>query len=168
MGSLSASNKVVTPKFLIIGAGSRGNSYAHSVKLAGVGTIQAIADIDEFKRKEFGRKYIWGDGQPQAFQEFASWQDWIAIAKERREMLMLQAGEDAVSAFGVGVAGVFICTLDETHADIIRALAPFKLHIMCEKPLALSLSDCLSVSEVVDPARQVLGMYLDTRHTIHF
>ena len=168
MGSLSASNEVAySPKFLVIGAGSRGNSYAHSVKLAGIGKIHAVADINDFKRKEFGRKYIWGDGQPQAFQEFASWQDWVASEKARREKLIAPVDEDATAAHRDGITGVFICTLDETHADIIRALAPFNLHIMCEKPLALSLSDCLSVAKVMEPVKNVVSIGHVLRYSPH-
>jgi predicted dehydrogenase len=127
-------------QFLVIGAGSRGTSYARAVTVATSGKIAAVAEPDDFKRREFGRKYIWGDGSPGPGQEFVSWQSWLAREGARRTA----HGEN-----GQHITGVFICTLDETHVEIIRALAPLNLHIMCEKPLALSLSDCLSISHAI-------------------
>jgi predicted dehydrogenase len=127
-----------SPQFLVIGAGSRGTSYARAVTLATAGTIAAVAEPDEFKRRAFGKKYIWGDGVPLPGQEFVSWQDWLGWEAARRAAYG-EAGQHAVT-------GVFICTMDETHAEIIQALARLNLHIMCEKPLALSLADCLSIS----------------------
>ena len=136
---------MTAPGFLVIGAGSRGNSYARAVTAATSGTIAAIAEPDDFKRREFGRKYIWRDKLSHPGQEFASWQDWLGWEAARRAASsdsMVNNGDS-----GQQITGVFICTLDETHAEIIRALAPLNLHIMCEKPLALSLSDCLSISD---------------------
>ena len=40
---------------------------------------------------------------------------------------------------------MFVCTLDQMHAEIITGLAPLKLHIMSEKPLATTLNDCVDI-----------------------
>jgi predicted dehydrogenase len=134
---------MAAPGFLVIGAGSRGCSYARSVTVATSGTIAAVAEPDAFKRRIFGKKYIWRDELPLPGQEFVTWQDWLEWETSRRAT----GSELTANAHNaVRITGVFICTLDETHAEIIRALAPLNLHIMCEKPLALSLSDCLSIS----------------------
>src|SRR5271170_5929043 len=134
---------MVAPGFLVIGAGSRGCSYARAVTVATSGTIAAVADPDAFKRRRFGKKYIWRDELPHPGQEFVTWQDWLVLETSRRATI----SESTANAHNaVRITGVFICTLDETHAEIIRVLAPLNLHIMCEKPLALSLSDCLSIS----------------------
>ncbi|KIX99681.1 uncharacterized protein Z520_04316 [Fonsecaea multimorphosa CBS 102226] len=145
MGSIEPSTQ--PPQFLVIGAGSRGHAYARAVEASTSGTIAAVAEIDPFKRQEFGRRYIWGrDGQPKDSQSFGRWEEWVAWEKRRRE--------DADKAGGpepgyLPITGVFICTMDETHAPIVRAIAPLNLHILCEKPLALSLSDCLSISSAL-------------------
>ncbi|CAG8008443.1 unnamed protein product [Penicillium salamii] len=130
------------PRFLVIGAGSRGNAYARAVNTATTGVIHAVAEPHAVKRREFGRNYIWKTG-PSAGQEFADWREWIAWELGRRN--------SAESANTVGVDGVFICTLDETHVEIVQAIAPLKLHILCEKPLALSLNDCLTVYRTLQP-----------------
>ena len=132
------------PGFLVIGAGSRGHAYAQAVTKATCGHIAAVAEIDAFKRREFGKAYIWHDERPKSSQEFVSWQDWIDWELGRRAANMTDEPSEAIS-------GVFICTLDETHAEIIRCMAPFNLHIMCEKPLALSLADCLSIKQALQP-----------------
>jgi predicted dehydrogenase len=162
MGSLAPSPEEYFPKFLVIGAGSRGNSYARAVTLATRGSIHAVAETDDFKREEFGRKYIWGNDKPHHLQHFPSWQAWVAAEHVRRKMKV-----NAGSLYAVRVTGVFICTLDETHAEIIRALAPFNLHIMCEKPLALSLSDCLSISKVMEPVEKVVSIGHVLRYSPH-
>jgi predicted dehydrogenase len=130
------------PQFLVIGAGSRGCAYARAVTASTDAQIAAVADVDPFKRQDFGRKYIWGTGKPQPHQTFAHWQDWVDWEITRRKNDSDSQGEGYIP-----ITGVFICTLDETHAPIIQALAPLNLHILCEKPLALSLHDCLAIQK---------------------
>ena len=143
MGSLEPPSH--SPQFLVIGAGSRGNAYARAVEASTSGQIAAVADIDPFKLQEFGRRYIWGDGQPKEGQSFTDWREWVRWETTRREHAATAGPEPGY----VPVTGVFICTLDDTHAPIIRAIAPLNLHILCEKPLAISLADCLSISSAL-------------------
>lgn len=165
MGSLSKPQE--EPRFLVIGAGSRGNAYAQAVTVATPGAIAAIAELDTFKRHEFGKKYIWGrQGDPREGQEFANWVDWIAWETQRRK--------DAESGLSHGansdcipITGVFICTLDHTHADIIRSLAPLNLHILCEKPLATSLGDCLSILSVAQQHDRIFSIGHVLRYSPH-
>ena len=123
-------------RLLVIGAGSRGNSYAKAVGTLENAVIASVAEPIRFKRESFGKKYIWSSGHRQEDQEFETWQDFVHYEKERR--CRRAAGESTLP----GVDGAFICTLDNTHVDIVEHLAPLGLHIMCEKPLATSLVDC--------------------------
>jgi len=141
MGSVGLSSS--SQRFLVIGAGQRGHAYARAVTVSTAGTIAAVVDIDSYKRQEFGKKYIWGSEQPQSGQSWASYQEWIQYEIARREQ------QSKLDADTHAITGVFICTLDETHAEIICALAQLNLHILCEKPLALSLSDCISISDAL-------------------
>ncbi|RAH72414.1 Gfo/Idh/MocA family protein [Aspergillus aculeatinus CBS 121060] len=141
-------------RFLVIGAGSRGNAYGRAVTSSTAGIIHAVAEPHPFKRRQFGRNYIWGPtNHPQEGQEFADWRDWLAWEVRRRELASnpIRQPSSTGAAAAAGVDGVFICTLDETHAEIIHAIAPLRLHILCEKPLALSLTDCLSVYRALQP-----------------
>ncbi len=150
--------------FLIIGAGSRDAAYAQAVTVtntdsANPARIAAVAEPDPFKRAEFGRKFIWGRaGSSERGQEFTDWREWIAWEDARRlkAKTNLQSEKDdrgektQASQLGdadpdVVITGVFVCTLDSSHAEILRALAHLNLHVLCEKPLALRLEDCLDI-----------------------
>lgn len=140
-------------RFLVIGAGSRGNAYARAVTTSTPACIHAVAEPHAFKRAEFGRKYIWGEkGRPADGQEFSDWREWLEWETARRKQQ--SRGPDGG---GGGVDGVFVCTLDETHVEIVTALAPLGLHILCEKPLALSLGDCLAVYKALSPGPRASG-----------
>lgn len=140
------SNKT-TLRYLVIGAGSRGNAYAEALQnSASNASVAAIAEPNDFKRRIFGERFIWGDGSPKAGQSFRGWQDFVQetyhelhleIKGKKREYPMID--------------GVFVCTLDETHAEIICALAPFNVHIMSEKPLATTWTDCLRIYRALQP-----------------
>jgi predicted dehydrogenase len=44
-----------------------------------------------------------------------------------------------------GVDGVFVCVQDQMHKEVVLGLEVLGLHIMCEKPLATSLDDCVAI-----------------------
>lgn len=147
------------PRLAIIGAGSRGQAYAHAVTRATAGIIVAVAEPHAYKRAQFGRHYIWGpDGRdepdPHKGEAFASWTDFVAHERDRRRRAA--AGEPGVPD---GVDGVFVCVLDEMHRDVVVALAalPGGVHIMCEKPLATSLSDCVAMYRALRANRDARG-----------
>ncbi|CEL07188.1 hypothetical protein ASPCAL10351 [Aspergillus calidoustus] len=138
--------------FLIIGAGSRGAAYGRAITTSTPARIAAIAEPVPYKRRIFGEKYIWGSDSPKPSQEFSGWREWIEYEVKRRNASNSRAGSGRPGSGNEeeegGVDGVLICTLDETHIEILTALAEHNLldlHILCEKPLALSLSDCLSI-----------------------
>ncbi|PTU21286.1 hypothetical protein P175DRAFT_0516820 [Aspergillus ochraceoroseus IBT 24754] len=115
-----------------------GISYADPINEITSAGVHAVAEPVEFRRTSFGRKYIWGaDGTPSEGQEFTGWKEWCVGETDRRRRQKL--GESVPD----GVDGVLVCTLDETHVDIMCAIAPLDLHVLCEKPLATSLEDCL-------------------------
>lgn len=127
-------------KFIVIGAGQRGICYSEPVANATSAKIHAVVEPIEFRRKWFSQEFIWGaEGGSQEGQEFSDWKDWLAWKTDRRRR---EANGEKVPD---GVDGAFVCTLDESHVDIMCAIALLSLHILCEKPLATSLSDCLSI-----------------------
>ena len=135
--------------FLIVGAGSRGNAYAnalaenHSIN----GYVSAIAEPVASKRNSFWRRYISGSEEPRPGDVFESWQEFFNYELDRRARK--QKGESVLE----GVDGVFVCVLDEMHAEIITTLAPLHLHIMSEKPLATTLQDCLEIYRSLKPLK---------------
>ena len=132
--------------FLIIGAGSRGNAYATALSENHInGYVGAIAEPIASKRNSFRRKYIAGSKEPGSGDVFESWQGFLDYELDRRDRK--QKGESVPE----GVDGVFVCVLDEMHAEIITTLAPLHLHTMSEKPLATTLLDCLKIYRSLKP-----------------
>lgn len=133
------------PRLLVIGAGSRGNAYARAVKESTNGMIVAVAEPLEFQRQQFGRRYIWGDDVPKEGQDFCGWREFLDYELQRRQRS--ESGKDVTP----GVDGIFVCTLDTMHEEIIVAFAPLNLHIMSEKPLATTMQSCLNIYKALRP-----------------
>lgn len=134
------------PRILIIGAGSRGHAYARAMTANTNAVIAAIAEPLPFKRDLFGRSYVWGPhNEPQEGQSFATWEDFLAYETRRRQLA------SSSQPVPLGVDAAFICVLDEMHRDVVVSLAPLGLHIMCEKPLATNLADCLTIYDALSP-----------------
>jgi predicted dehydrogenase len=127
---MSTDAPLILPRILIIGAGSRGDTYARAVFESGRGIVAAVAEPIAFKRNLLGSKYIWGPNDtPSTGQEFDDWTAFLTWETRRRS--------DAAAGRQVppGIDGVFI-----------RALAPLAIHTLCEKPLATTLKDCMDIS----------------------
>lgn len=133
-----------TPRFLIVGAGSRGNAYARALTDSGLGVVAAVAEPIEFKRKQLGRKYIWRGNEPLPEHEFDDWRDYLKFEQQRRE------DKRAGKRVAPGIDAVFICIHDHQHADAVTALAPLGLHVLCEKPLATTFKDCLRIQRAIE------------------
>lgn len=148
------------PRIVVIGAGSQGNAYSAPIAKLGFGTIAAVCDPIASKRKTFGRRYIWGlfnpSRTPLVHEEFDYWQDFIKYEVQRRERV--KAGEiKHGDAEFKGIDAAFVCVLDELHVHVIKALAPLGIHIMCEKPLASRLNDCVSILGTMKREWETLG-----------
>ena len=149
--------------FIIIGAGARGNAYAEAVMSSTNGRIVAVADPIAVKRDALGRKYIWGQGNPSQDQVFENWKDFVQHEQRRKQR---RSNGEEVAA---GVDGAFVCTLDEMHAEIVTALATLDLHIMCEKPLATTLDDCLRIYRSLQPVgTQSPKKVFSIGHVLHY
>lgn len=133
------------PRFLIVGAGNRGTAYAAAIGQSTNGICAGVVEPIAVKRKLLGRRYIWGDATPSEGQEFEDWRQFAAWEQERRERAA--AGHEVPP----GVDGIFICVQDQMHKDVVLALAPLGLHMMCEKPLAPNLDDCVSIYRALLP-----------------
>jgi predicted dehydrogenase len=127
------------PRILIIGAGSRGRSYAEAIIQSCNGLVVAVAEPDDYKRENLGLTKIWGiDGPPAEGAQFRGWKEFVDYEKQRRARAA--AGEANVPP---GVDAAFVCVQDEMHREVVVALAELGgIHIMCEKPLATTLDDC--------------------------
>ncbi|KAJ0104030.1 hypothetical protein J7T55_009695 [Diaporthe amygdali] len=133
------------PRILIIGGGNRGLVYSKAIQKSTNGVIAGIVEPIAVKRHHIGRKYIWGNKKPAEGQEFQNWTQFIQWETERR--LKATAGRGVPA----GVDAVFICVQDQMHRDVVLGLAPLNLHVMCEKPLAPNLDDCVAIYKALLP-----------------
>lgn len=141
------------PRFLIVGAGARGQCYASAIDAVSNGVVAAVAEPVAYKRQALGRRHIWGEGgRPREGQSFAHWRDFLAYELRRRQRAAAPQDADDVPP-PPGVDGVFVCVLDDMHRDVVVGLAPLGLHVMCEKPLATTLPDCLAMRRALSPLR---------------
>lgn len=143
-GTISSSK----PRLAIIGAGSRGNAYARATVDSDLGIVAAVVETIDHKRNYLGSRYIWGKGSPAPEQAISGWENFIKYEQQRRK------DEAAGVPVPPGVDGVFICVRDELHTQVVTALAPLELHIMCEKPLATTLDDCLRIQRKLESYQQ--------------
>jgi len=127
------------PRLIIVGAGNRGNAFGKAIRQSSNGIIAGVIEPLALKRKQFSQRYIWGEGAPSLGQEFEDWEEFLAWEKERKRKAA--QGEEVVE----GYDGIFICVQDRMHKAVILGLAPLGIHIMCEKPLATNLEDCISI-----------------------
>ncbi|TLD37141.1 NAD(P)-binding protein [Venturia nashicola] len=153
----------IVPRVLVIGAGSRGHAYSKPIQRLGLGKIVGVCEPVEFKRKDFGQTYIWGPEarEARAHEEFEDWNDFVKYETTRLQRVaageLIAQRDNGLDGEWKGVDAVLICVLDEMHTAVIKALAPLGLHIMCEKPLATTLEDTVSIYEAVTREWAVLG-----------
>lgn len=126
------------PRLVLIGGGSRGSSLARAIVHGSNGHLVAIVEPDQFKRRQIGRHCIWGLEEPKEGEEFETWRQFLEWETARR--WKGTAGDKKINA-------AIICTPDNTHREVVTGLTPLQLHIMCEKPLATTLTDCVSMSQ---------------------
>ncbi|KAI5862562.1 NAD(P)-binding protein [Durotheca rogersii] len=134
------------PRVLIIGAGSRGRVYGRCTLESSNGVVACVCEPDAYKRREYLRTFVHpGPGPAPEGSSFADWHDFVAWEAGRRRRAA--AGEPVPE----GVDAAFVCVRDEMHHDVVLALAPLGLHILCEKPLATTLDDCVRMYRALAP-----------------
>lgn len=148
------------PRILVIGAGSRGVAYTKCIVRAGSAAVVAVAEPDDFKHDSFGRRFIWGEGcDAPTGSSFKTWQDFVRWEHDRRRHQVTspnqnEDGEQQPPPAGIDAA--FVCVQDEQHRAVVEALAPLGIHIMCEKPLATSLDDCIAVLKTLQQGPPII------------
>lgn len=156
------------PRIIVIGAGSRGRTYARAVQTSCNGLVVAVAEPDDYKRGYLGRNYIWGaEGSPAAEgAQFADWREFIAYEKQRRERASSSGEEESDILPAVDAA--FVCVMDEIHREVVVALCELGgQHILCEKPLATTLDDCVDMYAALKKNDHVFSVGHVLRYSPH-
>jgi hypothetical protein len=131
-------------QILIIGAGSRGTSYASAALSCSNAVIACICEPIESKRLAFGQRFIWpSTGVPRFGECFSDWREWVEYEKGRRESERTGEGLTGKYGFkGIKIDAVFVCVLDEMHEEVLCGVAGLGVSVCVEKPLSTSLESC--------------------------
>ncbi len=122
-----------TFKFGIVGCGRIGQRHAEHI--VNVGILSAVCDTDKAKAKTLAEKY----GVP-----------WFT---SEEEMLVGRPDMDVIS----------VCTPNGLHAEhSITALKAGK-HVLCEKPMAISVKDCSAMIQAAERANKRLFIVKQNR-----
>lgn len=131
------------PRFLVLGAGSRGTTYAdHLARHPEQGEVVAVAEPDPYRRAEFAHRH-----SLPADRVFASWQD--ALAGPRLA--------DAVT----------VTTQDADHVGPAVMAAEKGYHVLLEKPIAPTEAETRRLVEAVQAAGVLLAVCHVLRYTPH-
>ena len=69
------------------------------------------------------------------------------------------ASTETIKTIGKRLAdAVIVAVQDEMHAEVATAFASQGYHILCEKPMATSIDDCIKMAEAIKKAKVIFGM----------
>lgn len=70
-----------------------------------------------------------------------------------------KASAETVNAIGKRLAdAVLVAVQDHMHAEVVEAFAHQGYAILCEKPMATTLADCIRIEAAVNKAGIIFGM----------
>jgi predicted dehydrogenase len=104
----------------LVGAGRQGWRRANAIRQSRLGDLSKVADLDYAAAKSFGKMF--------SCQYTKNWID-------------LVQSED--------IEIVVVCTPPNTHAKIVSSALRNHKHVLCEKPLARSLSEANRISRAI-------------------
>ncbi|CCM04855.1 uncharacterized protein FIBRA_07048 [Fibroporia radiculosa] len=127
----------------IVGCGSRGQAYAaYALAESTKCRIVAIAEPRPKTRKLMAEAHT-----VDKTLVFNSWKD------------LINASEETIKTVGKRLAdAVIICVQDRMHLEVTLAFAEQGYHILCEKPMATSVEDCVKMEFAVKKAGIIFGM----------
>ncbi|KAH8827260.1 hypothetical protein DL96DRAFT_1529208 [Flagelloscypha sp. PMI_526] len=130
----------------IVGCGSRGKNYAaYCQAFPDEATVIAIAEPRPNTRIQFAEKY-----KVEPSLVFEDWKDLRSAS--------VQAGKPIADA-------VIIAVQDHMHCEVTLAFVELGYHILCEKPMATTMEDCIKMKDAVEKANIVFGLGHVLRYT---
>ncbi|RDB22465.1 putative oxidoreductase YteT [Hypsizygus marmoreus] len=127
----------------IVGCGQRGKSYTkYALQSPDCCKVVAIAEPRLKTQDHFAKLH-----KVDQTLVFATWQDLHAASTE------------TISTIGKRLAdAVIIAVQDNMHLEVALAFAEQGYHILCEKPMATSLEDCVKMEAAIKKAGTIFGM----------
>jgi predicted dehydrogenase len=128
----------------VIGAGQRGKSYSkYAIHAPGECAIVAVAEPRPKAREMFVAAH--GIDGTLVFHD---WHDLLYAAKQTATTLPGTRLADAV----------LVAVQDAMHMEVVLAFAALGYPILCEKPMATSVEDCLQMHAAVKKSGIIFGM----------
>ncbi len=142
----SSVGRVSSPVTLaVVGAGSRGNAYARwALEHPDRARVVAVAEPRDVRRERFA-------AQHQIPAEHA-YPDWQSLAQR------LAAGPPLVDA-------VLVCTQDRMHTEPVLEFLKHRLHVLVEKPLAPTETECRQMVGAAEAAGVLFAVGHVMRYT---
>ncbi|TFK29274.1 streptomycin biosynthesis protein StrI [Coprinopsis marcescibilis] len=127
----------------IIGCGQRGEAYAeYALRFPSKCRVVAIAEPRPATRKRFVQEH-----RIDQTLLFKSWED------------LLAASEETINTIGTKLADAVLVTVqDNLHLQVATAFAKQGYHILCEKPMATTLEECIAMEAAIKEANVIFGM----------
>ncbi|KAF9263550.1 streptomycin biosynthesis protein StrI [Marasmius fiardii PR-910] len=127
----------------IVGCGQRGKGYArYALECPEACKIVAIAEPRPQTRKIFSQTHNIDETLV-----FHTWKD------------LHSASAETINTIGKRLADAVVITLqDHLHVEAALAFAEQGYHILCEKPMATDLSDCIRIENAIKDAGVIFGM----------
>ncbi|KAI0303857.1 hypothetical protein BC826DRAFT_979975 [Russula brevipes] len=139
--SMDVENPVAPVTLAIIGCGQRGSAYAQYSALEPTRCkVVAIAEPRSQTRALFANRYGLHGGGGLVFE---TW--------EQLHRASADAGKRLADA-------VVVAVQDRLHADVVEAFAAQGYHVLCEKPMATSVEQCLRIEAAVKKAGIIFGL----------
>ncbi|KAJ3729006.1 hypothetical protein DFJ43DRAFT_1156564 [Lentinula guzmanii] len=127
---------------IVIGCGQRGKAYGEYALVSNAVKIVAIAEPRPQTRKLYAEQH-----KVDATLVFKTWKELHA------------ASADTIKTIGKRLAdAVLIAVQDHMHVEVALAFAEQGYHILCEKPMATTMEDCIKIEEAIDEAGIIFGM----------
>ncbi|KAM3504443.1 hypothetical protein MY10362_003563 [Beauveria mimosiformis] len=110
----------------VVGAGSRGTTYAaYALENPELAKIVAVAEPSRHRRDVFSRKHSILENL-----QFSNWK--------------------GLKAQGKIADAVVIAVQDHQHVEAVQDFAELGYHILCEKPMATSVADCVKIRNLAE------------------
>lgn len=126
-------------KIGLFGAGRMASDHALNIAQSGIATLSWVVDPREEEGKRLAQKH--------SSSYYAHWKDAVE--------------QSPVDAF-------VIVSSSHTHVELIHALAPFRIPIFCEKPIALDTTEIRKAIESLESYKTPFLLGFNRRYDPHF
>ena len=124
-------------QFGIIGTGSMANWHARQIMESNLAQVAAVCDVEKVRAQTFATRYN------------------IERVYDKFERMIAEGGLDAIS----------ITTSNDVHHDAALAALNARLHVMCEKPLAMNVHEAQDLVDAANAAGVIHAVNFTHRNT---